>query len=79
MAAVVDELAGTKPSDLPAGEVTLLDRLFVLAVIACTLISGIVLAGGIHGHTVMPAVDLTLDTVSVVVFIALTTLAWARF
>ncbi len=79
MAAIGEELDATGRSDRPTlGEVSF-DRLFGLAIVACVLVSVLVVAGGIHGHEVQPALDLVLDTTSMVVCIALTTLAWARF
>jgi signal transduction histidine kinase len=56
-----------------------LDRLFWLAIGVCACFTLLVLAQGIHGHGIQPAVDLVLDTIAMVVFTALTTLAWARF
>ena len=37
------------------------------------------LAQGIHGHEVLPSVDLVLDTIAMVACVVLTALAWARF
>jgi len=56
-----------------------LDRLFNLAVVACLGITVLVLLAVVHGHAILPAVDLALDTISLVVSLALTALAWARF
>jgi signal transduction histidine kinase len=58
---------------------TLLDRLFVVAMAGCVLVTVLVLVPGIHGHGIQPALDLSLDTIAAVVCIALTALAWARF
>ncbi len=65
------------PSDSEARP--LLDRLFGLAVAVGLLVSLLVVVPGIHGHAILPALDLVLDTIATVVCIVLTTLAWARF
>lgn len=79
MVAVGNWLRALKASVRPSGSGEPLDRLFWLSIVLCILVSLLVLAQGIHGHEIQPAVDLVLDTVAMVVFIALTTLAWARF
>jgi signal transduction histidine kinase len=56
-----------------------LDRVFWVSIVLCALASLLVISQGIHGHEIQPAVDLVLDTIAMVVFIALTSLAWARF
>ena len=50
-----------------------------MSIVLCALASLLVVSPGIHGHEILPAVDLVLDTIAMVVFIALTSLAWARF
>jgi signal transduction histidine kinase len=77
--AVGDGLRAVKASALPSRSGVALDRLFGLAVVLCALFTLLVLVRGIHGHEIQPAADLVLDTIALVVFIALTTLAWARF
>ncbi len=67
--------AGARPSD--AGDT--LDRMFGLAIGACVVATLLVLLPGVHGHAIMPTVDLVIDTVAAVVCISLTALAWARF
>jgi len=56
-----------------------LDRLFRLTVAGCAALTLLVLQPGVDGHAVLPTVDLALDTISLVAFVALATLAWARF
>jgi len=56
-----------------------LDRLFVAAIFLCLVASVLVLVPGMHGHAILPAADLALDTIAFVACVALTTLAWARF
>ena len=56
-----------------------LDRGFAGAIILCIAATLLVLVPGIHGHVVLPTVDLVIDTVAVVVSVMLTALAWARF
>ena len=56
-----------------------LDRLFALAIVVCIAATVLVLVPGIHGHVVLPTVDLVMDTVALVACAALTALAWARF
>lgn len=68
-----------KASALPSRSGAVLDRLFVLAIVLCAVFSLLVVGQGIHGHEIQPAADLVLDTIAMVVFIALTALAWARF
>jgi signal transduction histidine kinase len=60
-----------------AGE--MLDRLFAFAVIVSVAATVFVLLPGVHGHVVLPTVDLALDTITLVVCATLTALAWARF
>ena len=62
---------------LRAGET--LDRLFVLAIVVSVAATVLVLVPGVHGHAILPTVDLILDTVVLVAFASLTALAWARF
>ena len=64
---------------LPSRRGVALDRLFWLAIAFCAVFTVLVLAQGIHGHEIQPATDLVLDSIAMVVSIALTTLAWARF
>ncbi len=45
----------------------------------CFLLSVPVALHTVHGHAILPALDLALDTTATVILIALTTLAWARF
>ena len=56
-----------------------LDRLFALAIVVCVAATVLVLVPGIHGHVVLPTVDLVMDTIALVACAALTALAWARF
>ncbi|MCU0479497.1 MAG: histidine kinase, partial [Chloroflexi bacterium] len=56
-----------------------LERLFRASVAVCVLVTLMVLLPGVHGHAVMPTVDLVLDTVALLVSVMLTLLAWARF
>lgn len=58
---------------------TTLDRLFRLAMAACAAATSLLLVPGVHGHAILPTVDLVLDTVALVAFASLTALAWARF
>ena len=53
--------------------------MFGLAIGACVVATLLVLLPGVHGHAIMPTVDLVIDTVAAVVCISLTALAWARF
>ena len=53
--------------------------MFALTVAGCTALTLLILVPGIHGHAVLPTVDLVLDTTSLVIFVALVSLAWARF
>jgi signal transduction histidine kinase len=57
----------------------LLERLFRASVAVCVLATFMVLIPGVHGHVVMPTVDLVLDTIALLVSVMLTLLAWARF
>ena len=85
MAAVSDEMnrpgtsdrAGT--SDRLSGLSVPLDRLFRVAIVIGFATTVLVLIPGVHGHGILPAPDLVLDTIAAVVFIALTALAWARY
>ena len=79
MAASYDGLGAMMVPALPDRRDASLDRLFGLAIAACLLVSLLVIGGGVHGHEIQPAADLVLDTIAAVVFIALTTLAWARY
>lgn len=79
MVGVGGGLRAMKASALPLWRSAALDRLFVLAIVLCAVFSLLVVGQGIHGHEIQPAADLVLDTIAMVVFIALTTLAWARF
>ena len=56
-----------------------LDRLFVAAIVGCIAATVLMLVSGIHGHAILPTIDLVIDTVGLVVCAALTTLAWARY
>jgi len=56
-----------------------LDRLFALTIAGCAALTLLVLEPGIRGHAVLPTVDLALDTISLVIFVALVALTWARF
>ena len=55
-----------------------LDRLFVLAIAFCVAATLLLFVPGVHGHAILPTIDLVLDTVALVVCTALTTLALAR-
>ncbi|MCJ7712583.1 MAG: hypothetical protein MUQ32_17325, partial [Chloroflexi bacterium] len=79
MAAVSDEMdrAGTL-APLPVVGAPL-DRLFGVAVAIGLVVTVLVLVPGVHGHAILPAADLVLDTIAAVVFIVLTALAWARY
>lgn len=79
VAAVGDGLDVTKAEDRPSGASAPLDRLFWVAVAVSLIVSTLVVVPGIHGHAILPALDLVLDTIAAVVCIALTALAWARF
>jgi signal transduction histidine kinase len=56
-----------------------LDRLFLLAIVLGLLATVLLAASGIHAHAIHPTLDLAIDTAALIVCIALTTLAWARF
>jgi signal transduction histidine kinase len=56
-----------------------LDRLFAAAIALCALATVLVIVAGIHGHAILPTVDLVMDTIAAVVCLALLALAWARF
>jgi len=60
-----------------AGET--LDRLFVLAIAACVAATTALLVLGVHGHAILPTVDVMVDTVALVARATLTALAWARY
>jgi len=60
-----------------AGET--LDRLFMLAIAACVAATLLLLVAGVHGHAILPTVDVVVDTVALVACASLTALAWARF
>jgi len=79
VAAVGDGPDFTETQDRPSQASTPLDRLFGAAIIVCFLVTLLVVFPGIHGHAILPALDLVLDTIAAVVCIALTALAWARF
>lgn len=55
-----------------------LDRLFVLTISGSAVVTLAVLLTRFHGHEIMPAVDLVIDTIALVVTGTLTVLAWAR-
>jgi signal transduction histidine kinase len=56
-----------------------LDRVLILVTLGCSLLTLAIVVSGIHGHGIVPAADLFIDTVALVVGVALTALAWARF
>ncbi len=58
---------------------TPLDRLFAVAIVGCVAATLLMLVAGIHGHAILPTIDLVMDTIGLVVCAALTTLAWARY
>jgi signal transduction histidine kinase len=60
-----------------AGET--LDRLFVLTIAACIAATMALLVLGVHGHAILPTVDVVVDTVALVACASLTALAWARY
>ena len=68
---------GTFARPSRAGET--LDRLFALAIAVCVIATLLVLLPGIHGHAILPTLDLVLDTVAFVACASLTALAWSRF
>ena len=72
-------MGSTGTSDRPSDLNSPLDRLFGLAIAVCILVSLLVVVPGVHGHAILPALDLVLDTIAAVVCVTLTTLAWARF
>lgn len=55
------------------------DRVLRVVFVVCFLLSLPVAFHTVHGHAILPALDLVLDTTATVVLIALMTLAWARF
>jgi signal transduction histidine kinase len=69
----------TPASERPLTRTSPLDVLFVLAIAGCLVVTALVLALGVHGHGIQPAVDLVLDTIAAVVCVALSALAWAGF
>jgi signal transduction histidine kinase len=72
----LNAIAGPDGTD---GASSALDRLFRAAVVVCLAFTLLIVVPGIHGHLVAPAADLMLDTIAMIVCIALSTLAWARF
>jgi signal transduction histidine kinase len=56
-----------------------MERLLRASVAVCVLATTAILLPGVHGHAVMPAVDLVLDTIALLASVMLTLLAWARF
>ncbi len=56
-----------------------LDRLLIGALVVGTATTVLVLLPGIHGHAIVPAIDLVIDTVALVACATLTALGWARF
>ncbi|WP_372594879.1 sensor histidine kinase [Actinotalea sp.] len=79
MAAVVDRLGPAVARDLRHSATSPHRRVVRLVVAACILLSLPVVLHKVHGHAIMPALDLVLDTTATVVLVTLTTLAWARF
>ena len=69
------------PSGLAAPALTgpKLDRLMILALAVGIASTVLVLLPGVHGHAIVPAIDLVIDTVALVACATLTALAWARF
>jgi len=56
-----------------------LDRLLILTLVVGVASTLAVMLLGVHGHAIMPAIDLVIDTVALVACATLTALAWARF
>ncbi len=56
-----------------------LERLFRASMVVSIVATLVVLLPGVHGHAVLPTVDLVLDTIALIVSVMLTLLAWARF
>jgi signal transduction histidine kinase len=79
VAAAGDELDATSAWRGPFGGEAPLDRLFMLAIALCTFATLFVVSPGIHGHEILPTLDLVLDTIAAVVCATLTAMAWARF
>ncbi len=77
--AVGDELEAIATRDRASEPSPALDRLFGVAVTACLVVTLLIVVPGVHGHLIVPALDLMLDTIAMIVCIALTALAWARF
>jgi signal transduction histidine kinase len=63
----------------PRGADNAPERLFTASVAVCVLATIAILLPGVHGHAVMPTMDLVLDTIALLVSLMLTALAWARF
>jgi signal transduction histidine kinase len=55
------------------------DRFYAVAIIGSIAVTIVMLLPPIHGHVLVPTVDLVMDTVALVVCTMLTALAWARF
>jgi signal transduction histidine kinase len=56
-----------------------LDQVMLLVVALCAVSTVVVLLPGIHGHAIVPAIDLVIDTIALVACSTLTALAWARY
>ena len=56
-----------------------LELLFRASIVVCLAATVVILLPGVHGHAAVPAVDLILDTIALLVSAILTGLAWARF
>ncbi len=56
-----------------------LDRMLILTVAVGIAFTLVVMLPGVHGHAIVPAIDLVIDTVALVACATLTALAWARF
>ena len=79
MAAVGDGLDVTVTHDGRSEASTPHDRVLGRVFAVCLLLSLPVVFRRVHGHAILPALDLVLDTTATVILIALMTLAWARF
>jgi len=79
MAAVGDGLDVTVTHDGRSEASTPHDRVLRMVFAVCLLLSLPVAFRSVHGHAILPALDLVLDTTATVILIALMTLAWARF
>ncbi len=55
------------------------DRIYVVAILVSIAVTVLILVPDIHGHLIVPTVDLVMDTIALVVCTMLTALAWARF